>query len=167
MEALEAGAVDTRGVVNRRYRNDCGEGGEDCSLCMVSGVAGSYWTRWMLLSESKDGAVVYVARGAPRRWYASGGELFGIAGGPTRFGKVHYAMRVAGGAVAGSVRLEPRPGGVAAVPLVAVKLRAEARGRPLSGAVVLEGGRVVAWHAANETAVVELGAGLAFNFSAR
>ena len=27
------------GIVNQRWRNDCGIGGEDCSFCMVSVVA--------------------------------------------------------------------------------------------------------------------------------
>ena len=41
-------------VCLKRYRNDCGVGGEDCSLCMVSSVASSYWVRWMLVTADGD-----------------------------------------------------------------------------------------------------------------
>ena len=82
--------VSKLSIVNHRWRNDCGVSGEDCSLCMVSGIASAYWVRWMLLSESPDTDVVFVARGAPRRWYAQTAEAFGISRAPTRFGKLTY-----------------------------------------------------------------------------
>ena len=80
-------------VVDNRYRNDCGIGGEDCSLCMVSAVASAYWVRWMLADAHLDDSVVYVARGAPRRWYQPG-SAWGIAHAPTRFGRVTFTMAV-------------------------------------------------------------------------
>jgi len=36
---MEFGVGNGTGIVNNRYRNDCGIGGEDCSLCMVSSIA--------------------------------------------------------------------------------------------------------------------------------
>ena len=173
---LDYSVGNRTGIVNHRYRNDCGVLGEDCSLCMVSGVASSYWVRWMLLSDNRDDPVIYLARGAPRRWYGARGEAFGIESGPTRFGQVTYSIRAAagGGGVVGSVTLVLRAGvakSALPLPLVAVKIRAADSKSPLRGSVVLEGDGVelVAWHAGNETAVVRLGpeaGGLSFNFTA-
>ena len=76
------------GIVDHRWRNDCGVAGEDCSLCMVSGIASAYWVRWMLVTDDPDEDLVHIARGAPRRWYGQSAEPFGITNAPTRFGKV-------------------------------------------------------------------------------
>jgi hypothetical protein len=179
------------GIVNHRWRNDCGVSGEFCSLCMVSGIASAYWVRWMLLSESPDTDIVFVARGAPRRWYAQTAEAFGISQAPTRFGKLTYSMQAQpGGTVQGSVQLEVRrqqqqqqeveeeEGGVADVVspplLVTVKIRSAEAGKPLLGTVTVQShdgeAALVAWHAHNETAVVSLRLGrptLGFNFTAK
>ena len=173
---LDYSVGNRTGIVNQRWRNDCGVTGEDCSLCMVSGIASSYWVRWMLVSDDPDTAIVHIARGAPRRWYGEGGEAFGIEDAPTRFGRVSYSILPAptsgDGAVRGSVRLALRGGvapNAAAVPLVAIKIRAAHSTSPLRGSVVLEGEGVllVAWHPDNETAVVRLsGSVTAFNFTA-
>jgi hypothetical protein len=65
------------GIKDHRYRNDCGvgevggsAGAEDCSLDMISSVVSAYWIRSMLVSTQLDKPVVYIARGAPRRWYS-------------------------------------------------------------------------------------------------
>ena len=162
------------GIVNHRWRNDCGVGGEDCSLCMVSGIASAYWTRWMLVSESPDTGVVFVARGAPRRWYAQTSESFGITQAPTRFGEITFTMQAnADGSVHGSVQLAARQGvaaGSLLAPLVAVKIRAADASKPLLGTVTLDkaaGAQLVAWHAGNETALIKLGPSMAFNFTAK
>ena len=55
-------------VTDLRYRNDCGHGGEDCSLCMVSSIAPAMWIRWMYVIEDLDKDMIFLARGAPRRW---------------------------------------------------------------------------------------------------
>ena len=47
----------------------------------------------MLVSESADEDIVYLARGAPRRWYKQP-QPFGISQAPTRFGQVTYTMQV-------------------------------------------------------------------------
>ena len=166
---LDYSVGNRTGIENHRYRNDCGVAGEDCSLCMVSGIASAYWVRWMLVSEDADDDVVFVARGAPRRWFGEGGEAFGITDAPTRFGKLSFSMRPAAGSVSGSVRLA-RPAAGPPLPLVAVKIRSADGAKPLAG-VTLEAGSggasLVAWHAANETAVIRLGGAQAFNFTAK
>ena len=171
-QQLDYGVGNRTGIVNKRWRNDCGVSGEDCSLCMVSSVASAFWIRWMLVSEDRDSSVVYVARGAPRRWYSQTAEPFGIASAPTRFGVVTYEIQAQDdGSVRGFVALAIRVGEAKAAtpPLIAVKIRAADKGKPLSGHLILQGEGVamVAWHAENETAVVQFGsATTAFNFTA-
>lgn len=168
---LEYSQGNRTGIVDHRWRNDCGVSGEDCSLCMVSGIASAFWVRWMLVDQSQDTNVVFIARGAPRRWYAQTAEPFGISLAPTRFGQVTYTMQAhTDGSVRGSVRLAARQGvAKSSPPLVTVKIRSADAGKPLFGTVVLEGAgaELVAWHANNETAVVKLGPAMAFNFTAK
>ena len=144
------------GLVDNRYRNNCGVGGEDCSLCMVSSVASAYWIRWLYATENADEAIVYLARGAPRRWYNQT-ESFGITDAPTRFGRASFTMQanVTAGRVQGSAVVSSCKQGCYAdkAPLVAVRLHA-ASGVPF-GCVSVSGAAVlVAWHKGNETALV-------------
>eukprot|EP01052_Picozoa_sp_SAG31_P018204 SAG31_NODE_1280_length_9033_cov_11.049810_3_plen_537_part_00 len=169
---LDYSVGNRTGIVNHRWRNDCGVGGEDCSLCMVSGVASAYWVRWMLLFDDPDIDKIYIARGAPRRWFAQTAERFGIADAPTRFGRVTFEMQPHNdGSVRGSVRLQQVGKANVAVPLIAIKIRSAEASKPIAGNVTFEGGdkgvELVAWHAQNETAVIRLGAALAFNFTAQ
>ena len=169
-QQLDYAVGNRTGIENRRWRNDCGDSGEDCSLCMVSGIASAYWTRWMLAADNPDAPMLYLGRGAPRRWFAQTAEAFGLEGAPTRFGRVSYTVRArADGSVCGSVRLVPPPGAVeAAPPLVSIKVRAASSDKPLKGTMALQGGAtLVAWHAGNETAVVRLSGGGAFNFTVK
>lgn len=162
------------GIVGNRYRNDCGIGGEDCSLCMVSGIASAYWIRWMLVSHSQDRSVIYVARGAPRRWYQTT-ETWGLARAPTLYGLVTFEITSdAGGRVDGYVSVVPLPNDPTNVPrpLVSVHIRPPVPSRkdapapkisltPISCAVL------VAWYSANESAVFQLTSDRsAFNFTA-
>lgn len=39
---LDYSVGNRTGILNKRWRNACGVGGEDCSLCMVSGIASAY-----------------------------------------------------------------------------------------------------------------------------
>ena len=73
------------------------------------------------------------------------------------------------GSVRGSFRLSARQGvaKVTTPPLVTVKIRSADAAKPLLGTVVLAGVELVAWHAANETALIKLGPSLAFNFTAK
>ena len=168
-QQTQAPMVVGPGSSPQKYRNNCGIGGEDCSLCMVSSIAPAYWIRWMILSESADEDIAYLARGAPRRWYKQT-QPFGISQAPTRFGQITYTMQVQpDGSVRGSVRLLARPGvAKSSPPLVTVKIRSADASKPLLGTVTLEGTgtELVAWHAKNETAVIKLGSAMAFNFTA-
>ena len=184
-----------RGTTKYHYRNDCGIGGEDCSLCMVSAVASAYWVRSMLVSHSADEPIVYIARGAPRRWYGVGGagvgagagagsgrpgvgEPFGVTGAPTRFGRVSFAVQpsanASGTVLRGFVSLAPNPGAAQAAlaPRVALHLRQAWPATPTSPpprVVVTPPGvaELVWWHPGNETAVFRLRqAYTAFNFTA-
>ena len=164
------------GIKDHRYRNDCGvgaqggsAGAEDCSLDMISSVASAYWVRSMLVSGSQDDRIVFIGRGAPRRWFQQA-QPFGIDRAPTRFGKVSFTMNALVDAmeVSGSVTLSPTAA-VAELPTVAVHIRSPAKGKPFTHvSVVGHGATLAAWHAANETARFKLAPGhvLGFNFSA-
>eukprot|EP00039_Didymoeca_costata_P024663 m.11054 g.11054 ORF g.11054 m.11054 type:complete len:1062 (+) comp4367_c0_seq1:181-3366(+) len=81
-----------QGITNDAYRNDCGIGGEDCSLCMVSSVASAYWIRWMLLVDDPNDPVVYLCRAAPSRWYRQTKQNFGVSQGYSRYGTISYLV---------------------------------------------------------------------------
>ena len=90
-QQTQAPMVVGPGSSPQKYRNTCGIGGEDCSLCMVSSVAPAYWIRWMLVGESANEDIAYLARGAPRRcvttapvWHITGADALWT-------GDVHYA----------------------------------------------------------------------------
>ena len=160
------------GIKNHCYRNDCGignlpnegaSGAEDCSLDMISSVASAFWIRWMLVSAHHDEPLLFIARGAPRRWFQQTDQVFGIDRAPTRFGQVTFAMQVSnatggGFVVAGSVALKPPVGAkMGALPTVAVHIRSPVAQTPVTGVAVV-GARATlsAWHASNETAVFTL-----------
>ena len=124
--------------------------------------------------------VVHIARGAPRRWYQTPGEPFGLVDGPTRVGNVSYSISLLNAtAVGGTISLTPNPGQVlpaalSAAVLFAVKVRApKPEGLALARVQVLKGGAtVVAMHAQNETVVFaptagsSSGGGASFAFAA-
>merc|ERR1712072_468038 len=99
------------GVLNERWTNNCGDGGEDCSLCMVSSMPPTMWIRWMLVQEHRDLPYVHLARGAPQRWYAQP-QPFGLAQAPTRFGLVSYSLAVSAEEIHGSVTVGAHPNGI-------------------------------------------------------
>eukprot|EP01043_Picozoa_sp_COSAG02_P016384 COSAG02_NODE_718_length_18064_cov_5.507932_13_plen_475_part_00 len=178
------------GIKNYRYRNDCGvgnlpnegaSGAEDCSLDMISSVASSYWVRWMLVSAHQDEPVLFIARGAPRRWFQQTKQSFGIDRAPTRFGQVSFLMCVKnttngnGFSVHGSVLL--RPIGTTNMDVkqltVTVHIRSPAIGTPITRVTVIGSGATLStWHASNETAWFALNSGHSttttsgFNFTA-
>ena len=166
-------------VSDGKYRNDCGVGGEDCSLCserhaaatslflfliwnlvltcpllsaVVSSVAPAFWIRWMFVSEDLDQDFVYLARVAPTRWYQQR-ESFGITEAPTRFGQVNFTIQPQLGdrdALEASVSLRPRAG--VPRPTIAVRLSSGVAGRPFPCVSVTgAGAKLVAWHPTNET----------------
>jgi len=97
------------GILDDRWTNNCGDGGEDCSLCMVSSMPPAMWVRWMLVQESRDARQVHLARGAPKRWFTQS-QAFGISAAPTRFGVVTYSLRAVDSSIQGIVTLSAHPG---------------------------------------------------------
>ena len=168
------------GIAGQKYRNyNCGIGGEDCSLCVVSAIPSSYWVRWMLVADSADEDMIFIARGAPRRWYAGpAAEPFGISNAPTRFGTITFAMQAAAAQkrVSGTVTLavyqrSTLPAAAGVTPALSIKIRAPQQQRAAVQACTVttnsSSAVFVAWHPQNETAVFRLAGGsAAFTFSA-
>src|SRR5690242_16484512 len=84
------------------YRNYFGNFSElDTNYCVPASMLVTYMTKWMLVFEERDDNALWVAKGAPRRWFNAssytGGEPFvgfGVTAAPTRFGTVEYRMDV-------------------------------------------------------------------------
>jgi hypothetical protein len=49
-------------------------------------------TKWMLVFEESDDAVVWLARATPREWLGQGKKI-AVTDAPTRFGKISYELR--------------------------------------------------------------------------
>merc|ERR1712137_72390 len=155
---------------NERWTNNCGDGGEDCSLCMVSSMPPTMWIRWMLVQEHRDLPYVHLARGAPKRWYTQP-QVFGLDDAPTRFGRVSYSLVVVGDEVRGSVTAAPHPNSTITSDVrYTVRLISPnwAHGETLSTVAVTSGeARLVALHRSNSTAVFALDDPVSsFNFTA-
>jgi len=169
---------DPSSVDQGRYRNNCGTGGEDCSLCMVSSVASSYWIRWMLVAANDDEPIIYVAKGAPRRWYektmetTSPGteEKFGIKDAPTRLGSVSFQINSQEDSprITGWVELKPNSANTKVfAEKVAVKLRARYDEEIVGNIRVTSGdATLTSWTELNETALFTLGSTQNFSFEA-
>ena len=117
----------------------------------------------MLVSENYDEDIIYLARMAPTRWFR-GSEAFGITEAPTRFGRVNFTMSkttTGQAGLAGNASLRLRPGMTS--PTIALRLSSGVAGQAFKCVRVDGGGKLLAWHAQNETAWV---AGAAFGFSA-
>lgn len=117
------------------------EGGID--ECVPSIMLSASMTRWMLVLETPDEDTLYLAKGAPRRWFAPASSGFAIADALTRFGAVDVAVStaaVAGGAAErATAHVRFRAGGAPGTtrtPLVAVRLRASTPGRALNASSV-------------------------------
>merc|ERR1712032_343454 len=147
------------GVLDDRWTNNCGDGGEDCSLCMVSSMPPAMWIRWMLVQENRDLPFVHLARGAPKRWYTQL-QPFGLADAPTRFGVVSYSLAVVGDTVQGSVTAAPHPGGsiVDGVQYTVRLISPQWKdGATLNNVKITAGGaKLITLHAENSTAVFAL-----------
>lgn len=150
-------------VPGQAWRNCCGPGGEHGSLCSVSAIATSMWIRWMLVQDDPDAPFIYLARGAPRRWYQQD-EPFGISAAPTRFGLVSYSLKaIPGPQISGSVTLQPNPGTTSKLHFqVAVHVRSPDASLVLKD-INVSGATLVALHVANETAVFSSGSSFTFN----
>ena len=64
------------------------EGGID--QCVPSLILSTLITRWALIFEWKDENKIWLARGAPRRWYSKSEDGFSINNMPTRFGSFSF-----------------------------------------------------------------------------
>merc|ERR1719150_781118 len=151
-------------IPGQKSRND-GTGGEHGSLCMVSAISTSMWIRWMLVQDDPEGNFIYLARGAPRRWYQQK-EPFGISDAPTRFGLVSYSMRyITGSQINGLVQLKPNPG--TPPPKrhfeIAVHVRSPNPKLILSNVKVSSGATLVTMHKNNETVVFTYSTDFFFN----
>lgn len=65
------------------------------SFCTPSQMLVSSMTAMQVLSESRDTEEIWLARAAPRRWYAAG---FSVDNGPTRYGNITFAVAAVSGA---------------------------------------------------------------------
>ena len=72
---------------NPNWRGSLGE--IQASFCTPSQMLVSSMTAMQVLSESRDEEALWLARAAPRRWYADG---FNVTNGPTRYGNLSFAI---------------------------------------------------------------------------
>jgi hypothetical protein len=72
----------------------------DVSFCIVSQVIVARMTRWQLVFEdfyrlgAQTMGSIWLARGAPKRWFSKGSSGFAVTNAPTRVGKVSYKVTV-------------------------------------------------------------------------
>jgi hypothetical protein len=79
----------------------------DVSYCIVSNILVARMTRWQLVFEdyyratnpsAAPGAkpVIWLAKGAPKRWFSSASGGLSVSNVPTRTGRVSFAVKVGG-----------------------------------------------------------------------
>jgi hypothetical protein len=80
--------------------------GESGTYCVPAQQTIPLLVRWMLVLEDSDEEVLYLAKGVPRDWVASGKQV-GIQEAPTRWGRVTFSLitRPEDKAVVGQVEL--------------------------------------------------------------
>merc|ERR1712107_295206 len=155
-------------IVDDRWSNNRADGGEDCSLCMVSSILPASWIRWMLVQEDRDLPFIHLARGSPTRWYGQL-EPFGIVGAPTRFGVVTYSLVASGDKLAGSVLFSARHSVSMDEDLrLSVRLASPGHDTILSKVQITAGSaHIIAVHLLNSTALFAIKfADTNFNFTA-
>ena len=121
------------------------EGGID--QCVPSIMLSSIATRWQLVLERYDEDVLYLARGAPRRWFSPSSGGFSIARAATRFGAVALTVNTSVAAAGGEdtsaivgLTLWPGPTPGVGLPTFALRLRASDQYLSLVAASVVVGG---------------------------
>jgi hypothetical protein len=74
--------------------------------CTPAEVAIPTFTKWMLVFEEPDDAVVWLAKATPREWLEQGKKI-SVSNAPTRFGNVGYEIRsdIDGEKIVATVRL--------------------------------------------------------------
>merc|ERR1712107_360315 len=157
-------------IVDERYSNFAGPEGEYGSLCMVSAIPVSMWTRWMLVREERDSSVIHLASVVPRRWFAQP-ESFGITHAPTRLGIVSYSLQNVGDRkLEGWAILQPSPnsqGSRQSEVLCSIRLLPAEQAELLSNVSVAGDAGLIAIFPENSTAVFRLASiGASFNFTA-
>ena len=105
------------------------EGGID--MCVPSVMLPAIATRWQLVLERYDEDVIYLARGAPRRWFNTTTGGFSVRDAATRFGAVSVAVTnapvAAGEHSTATTQFTPWPNtvpGITSAPSFALRLRA-------------------------------------------
>merc|ERR1712048_1409207 len=87
----------------------------DVSFCIVSNIIVARMTRWQLVFEDlyrpqfggeKSDAAIWLARGAPKRWFGTGGG-FQVRNAPTRFGALSYEVSIEEGVAMYKVTVPP------------------------------------------------------------
>src|SRR5579864_2667827 len=80
--------------------------GDSATYCVPAQQTVPLLVRWMLVLEDSDAEILYLAKGVPREWVASGNEI-GIENAPTRWGSISFnlAAKPAAKSVIGRVEL--------------------------------------------------------------
>jgi hypothetical protein len=85
--------------------------GDSAIFCIPAQQTIPLLTRWMLVLEDSDKETLYLGKGLPREWVASGKEIK-IERAPTRWGRVSFRM-ISDGASRASATVEiPKSGGL-------------------------------------------------------
>ena len=115
--------------------------------CIPSIMLTAISTRWQLVLERYDETTLYLAKGAPRRWYIPSSGGFSVTNAATRFGQVSLNISntnsVQGGESSiANVILHPWQGQVfgASLDLIAIRLRSSIMSQTLDSASVIISG---------------------------
>jgi hypothetical protein len=82
--------------------------GGNALFCMPAQLTIPSILRWALVLEHPDEEILYLGRGVPRAWLATGKEVR-ILQAPTRWGKVDFGIQVAGeGVTLGGLKVRAR-----------------------------------------------------------
>jgi hypothetical protein len=138
------------------------EGGID--QCIPSIMLSAIATRWQLVLERYDEDALYLAWGAPRRWYAPATGGFSVVRAATRFGMVGLTVASTANGVGEDVRAivtfapwATMPG-VNATPALALRLRGSVPGLAITpSSVTVTGGTLVSVDVARESVLVAVG----------
>ena len=87
------------------------------AYCSPAQLAMALMTRWLLAFEDPRDGTLWLGKGLPRRWLASGGSV-GVKAVPTRWGRVSYRLEPTGPRIHAKVEL-PDSG----IPRVRLRLR--------------------------------------------
>jgi len=83
-----------------------GTAGGASTFCIPAQLTIPILVRWALVLEDQDEDRLYLGRGIPRAWLATGKEI-SIKQAPTRWGRVDYAIKMVGqGNVTAKIRFE-------------------------------------------------------------